>query len=65
MVAGWGLSQETPKEQSPDNLKILRVKIFKKSDCRATPEIETNKQFICAGVPGKQFQATCLVNTSC
>ena len=61
MLAGWGLSNETPPVQ-PENLKILHVKIYEKSKCVATPAIERSNEFICAGVPGKRFQAACDVS---
>ena len=61
VTAGWGLSQLVPDEVSPDKLKILKVKIFEKSKCKAGPLIERSKEYICATVPGVQNQSTCMV----
>ena len=55
MLAGWGLSNETPPLQ-PENLKILRVKIYEKSKCVATPAIERSNEFICAVVAAQMVE---------
>ena len=60
-VAGWGVSQEFPVRLLPENLKILRVKLYEKPRCRAAANIEQSKEYLCAGVPGMRFQSTCLV----
>ena len=60
-AAGWGLNQDVPKQLQSEKLKILRVKIFEKSKCKANPVIQKSNEFVCAGVQGKQFHATCEV----
>ena len=60
-VAGWGLSQEFPVMLQPENLKILHVKIYEKSKCRAGANIGQSKEYLCAGVPGVRFQSACVV----
>ena len=63
VLAGWGLSQEIPKELAPENLKILNVQTYEKRNCNEDPIVETSNEYICAGVPGNTSQAACLVTT--
>ena len=63
VLAGWGLSQEIPKELAPENLKILNVQTYDKRNCNEDPIVETSKKYLCAGVPGNTSQAACPVTT--
>ena len=62
ILAGWGVSSESPKVVHPENLKTLRVKIYEKSKCKAKPAIVKSNDYLCAGVPGMRLQAACRVN---
>ena len=58
ILAGWGVSSESPKVVHPENLKTLRVKIYEKSKCKAKPAIVKSNDYLCAGVPGMRLQAS-------
>lgn len=61
-MAGWGVTNQTPVIL-PENLKIIRLKIYDKTQCKAGKAVETNNQVICAAVPGMLLQTPCQVIT--
>ena len=58
------MSQEFIVILEPGHLKILHVKIYVKSKCRADANIVQNKEYLYSGVPGVPgvpFQSACVL----